>query len=82
MHEIASSPVYEQDTVASSTEDVERALPVASVSGQASEQSPWRALTVKAQAEENSDRTETITGAEKIMMISVEDKAPKEVRDC
>jgi hypothetical protein len=82
MHEAASSPAYEQETVVSSMDDVERAPPAASVSGQVNWQSPWRALTVKAQAEERSDNTETINGAEKIMMISVEDRAPGEVRDC
>ena len=75
MHEIASSPVYEQNTAASSMEDAERALPATSISGQASAQS--RALTVQAQAEESSDNTETITVEENIMIINVEDGAPK-----
>jgi hypothetical protein len=60
----------------SSTEDAKRALPIASVSGQASGQSLWRAPIVKAQAEEKSDNIETITAVEKIMMISVEGRAP------
>ena len=75
MHEIASSPVYEQNTVVSSMEDAERALPATSVSGQASAQS--RALTVKAQTEESSDNTETITIEGKTMMIRVEERAPR-----
>ena len=82
MHEIASSPAYEQDTVASSTEDADRALPAASVSGQARAQSLWRVVTAKAEAEESSDKAETIAAAEKIMMISVDDRALGEVRGC
>ena len=75
------SPVYEQDTVLSSMEELERALPTASVLGQANAQSSSRTLTVNAQAEENNDNTETITAAESIMMMGVGDSAPGEVRD-
>ena len=82
MHEIASSPAYEQVTVVSSMEDAARVFPTASVSGQVNAQSPSRALTVKAAHAESSDSTQTITTVEKIMMISVEEKAPREVRDC
>lgn len=75
------SPVYEQDTVLPSAEEVERVLPTASVLGQANAQSSSRTLTVNAQAEDNSDNTETITAAESIMMVSVEDSALGEVKD-
>jgi hypothetical protein len=82
MSETASSPAYEQDAAAPLMEDAESALPTKSVSGQASAESPSRALIVKAQTDKSSDSREAIDTAEKMMMMSVEDKAPGEVRDC
>ena len=60
--------MYEQERVESSLEKVERPFPSMSVSGQTREQSSWRALSVKARVDERSDKTETTTAAEKIML--------------
>ena len=81
MHEVASSPVYEQDTVASSVEDAERALPATSVSGQVSAQWPWRVLTVNAEAEESSEENDYGNGEEHDDE-GREDRVPGQVRDC
>jgi len=82
MHEIVGFLVYEQDTVTSSTAEVERALQAVSVLGQARAQSSLRTLSVNVQAKESSNNTEAITTAESIMMIGVRDSASGEARDC
>ena len=58
--------------VVSPAENAESPLPLASVSGQTNAQSFWRALSVKAREKGSSDKTETTTAAEKIILRGAE----------
>ena len=74
MHEVLSSPAYEQEMVVSSVENVESVFPSASVLGQANVQPSSRALTAKAQVRESNDKAEMITTTENIVLEGVEER--------